>query len=334
MQRNQKQNHYQAILRVLITSIFIGLLLVFIPWNEILNTLATANPTFVILSWTLYYIGVALSCWKWRIILQIEGFNVSFLLLYRWYLIGAFAGNYLPTDVGGDVGRVVLASRMLGHPVEVTRSVLVERLSGLLFMIILAWFAVIILLNQLFLAFIIVLIGFLITSVFFTSNIDNPKRSSDLLFVYLWNHLPAKIHQILISLVNTRHYYRHLKPLLLIGMLSLLFQVLSGIGTWINLRAVGVDLNPVQVILVFALVSVATLLPITINGWGVREGLLVALLASFEALPSAILAGALLGRAIVLLASLPGGLFLVFERKHPRDSADKANADKHQESSS
>jgi hypothetical protein len=61
--------------------------------------------------------------------------------------------------------------------------------------------------------------------------------------------------------------------------------------------------------------GVLGVLPIAINGWGVRESVFVTLLAPLGAAPGDILAGVLLGRALVLALSLVGAAPLLLERK-------------------
>jgi uncharacterized membrane protein YbhN (UPF0104 family) len=97
--------------------------------------------------------------------------------------------------------------------------------------------------------------------------------------------------------------------------ISLAFQLLAGYGVWLNLSAVGAQLPLHVVVLATAIAGVAGLLPITINGWGVREGLFVALLTPFGATAGQALAGALLGRCLVLLVTLPGAALLVLGRR-------------------
>jgi len=77
--------------------------------------------------------------------------------------------------------------------------------------------------------------------------------------------------------------------------------------------AVGVDLPFLTVVPIAALVGLIGLLPVSINGWGVREVLIVTLLTPLGAPADRVLAGALLGRFLVLVVTLVGGVLLWLE---------------------
>lgn len=291
-------------LRLLATALAILWLAASVEWSALLGALIGASLPIVLLSCALYYFGVVLSCWKWSILLDLEEIDLPFGRLYRWYLMGAFASNYLPTEVGGDVGRIVVAGRFTGRSIEVARSIFAERFSGLIVLALMAWVGLIALLRSYTLALLILVSSFVIVigAVLFTLHFASATKK----------RLPDKIRFAVESSVEvwTKLLDRP-KSLALIMTISLMFQILAGVGVWLNMRAVGAILPMSVVILAYALSGVVSLLPVTINGWGVREGLLITLLTPFGASASSILAGALLGRALLLLVTLPGGMFML-----------------------
>jgi uncharacterized membrane protein YbhN (UPF0104 family) len=90
--------------------------------------------------------------------------------------------------------------------------------------------------------------------------------------------------------------------------------MLAGFGAWFNLRAVHAELPLLIVLLAAAITNALGVLPIAINGWGVKEAVFVSLLTPYHAPASDLLAGMLLARALVLVASLVGVVPLVLER--------------------
>jgi hypothetical protein len=88
------------------------------------RTLAAVGATSVLLA-----TGQALSAWRWQLLLGPDA--PGWLDLCRVYLIGQFAGLFLPTSVGGDVVRIAAVSRV--RPAGLTlSSVLLDRGLGLL----------------------------------------------------------------------------------------------------------------------------------------------------------------------------------------------------------
>lgn len=286
-----------------------------VSWPELLATVADASPLLMALACGLYYLGVALSCWKWRLLLQLEQIELPFGRLFRWYLIGAFAGNYLPTEVGGDLGRGLVAGRATGRPLAIARSILIERLSGLLFMLAIAWVGLIVVLGQNALALGIALAGLgalIVGGVVLRHPMGMPLGGA---LHGLWRRAPGRLRAMIAdSLAAGGRYLQRPRAMAMVAALSLAFQILAGVGVWLNLLAVGAAPPLAITVLIAAMAGVVGMLPITLNGWGVREGLFVALLTSYGATASQALAAALLGRALILLVTLPGALSLALER--------------------
>lgn len=295
------------VLQLLVTAVLFLWLMAHIAWSELISAFVGASLPLILLACALYYLGVALSCWKWRTLLDLEGIALPFGRLYRWYLVGAFAGNYLPTEIGGDVGRAVVAGRATRQPLAVARSIFAERLSGLAIMALLACVGLIVLRGSYVLALLILASAgtALVGAIWFARRLS--RRTSE---------GPGRLPQRLSSAIeDSLAVWAKLlgrpRSLVLIVASSLAFQTLAGVGVWLNMRAVGAALPPGAVILAAALAGVVGLLPITVSGWGVREGLLVTLLTPLGAPASVVLAGALLGRALLLLVTLPGGLLML-----------------------
>lgn len=300
------------VLQLLATVVLLLWITAHIAWIDLISALASASLPLILLVCGMYYVGVALSCWKWRVFLDLEGLTLPFGRLCQWYLIGAFAGNYLPTEIGGDLGRAVVAGRSTGQPLAVTRSIFAERFSGLVVMAVFAWVGLIALSKNYALALLILVsVGAgLIGVVWLARRLARSAANEDL------SRLPQRLRIVIedSSAVWAKLLGRP-RSLLQIVASSLAFQTLSGIGVWLNLRAVGAELPPGVVIIAATMAGIAGLLPITVNGWGVREGLLVSLLTPLGAPASVVLAGALLGRALLLIVTLPGGLLMLSQAR-------------------
>ena len=74
--------------------------------------------------------GVALSAYKWRLLLAGRGQHQPYAWVLAAYLVGQFANNFLPTTVGGDALRVAQLGRRIGSYAEAAASVFLERLTG------------------------------------------------------------------------------------------------------------------------------------------------------------------------------------------------------------
>ncbi len=97
-----------------------------------------ADPLFLGLCLLFSLLMVAASCWKWWLILRLQQCPIPFLRLYRWYFIGYFYSNFLPSNIGGDVARAwyVRAHAKSGSVGII--SVFTERFSGIVVLLLLA----------------------------------------------------------------------------------------------------------------------------------------------------------------------------------------------------
>lgn len=294
--------------RIMGMLLLISFLLSTVSWKDIWTIFKTASLPVIAVGCSLYYINLLLSCYKWRYTLALEEIQIPFWYLVRWYMIGAFVSNFLPTEIGGDIGRGYYAGRYTGRVTAIASTIVMERLSGLFAMFVLASTGLIFMTSFDHLW----IVGLLCVGVGLLMVCIRPIFNK---IVYYQKYFPASIQGLLNIFVQTGHRYGSQKTkLLIILILSLVFQSLAGVGLWLNLWAVSIQLPLLQVILKNAMVSIASLLPITINGWGIREGLLGYFLTPLGAPTAGIIAAALLGRVIVLVLSIPGVLFLHREK--------------------
>lgn len=308
----QSRRFWLRVVQSGVSLLLIAWLLTRISWRDVLALMAQADVWLMVAACALYYLGVALSCVKWAIALRVESVNLPLLHLFRWYLIGAFVNNFLPTDVGGDLGRGFYAGRYSGRPGAVTRSIIVERLTGLAAMMMLALLGMAVVVRQI--------------------QVEVPAIAAGLglllIVALLVGRTSVRKHPWFVAVMDrvcaSWERYRS-RPIELLAMLviSLAFQTLAGTGVWLNMHAVGVDLPLAVIVPATALVGVVGLLPLSVNGWGVRESLIVGLLAPLGALPDQLLAGALLGRVLLLLVTLAGGVLLLTEKRTTRSGAEK-----------
>lgn len=296
---------YRWTLRLVQTGISLALiiwLLTGISWREVVAILVNANGSIIVVACAIYYVGVVLSCLKWALALRVESTPIPFLHLVRWYLIGAFVGNFLPTDIGGDLGRGFYAGRFTGKLGAVARSIFIERLTGLAAMGVLAIAGLPFIDRKIALG---VVIAALIMALLAVVGILVGRAGAA-----MHPHIARFLNKVYDS--GTRYVHAP-DTMAVLLILSLAFQTLAGAGVWLNMLAVGVDLPFHAVVPIAALVGLIGLFPLSISGWGIREALIVTLLSALGAPADRVLAGALLGRFLFLLVTLVGGVLLWLE---------------------
>lgn len=96
---------------------------------------AIPEPTLTTFAWLLGALvltlgGVVLSAARWAAVLAALDLRPPFRRLLSLYLAGQFMGNVLPSTIGGDALRVSRLSRDTGEGPTVFASVVLERLTG------------------------------------------------------------------------------------------------------------------------------------------------------------------------------------------------------------
>lgn len=214
-----------------------------------------------------------LSAGKWRWILRADGVVQPFFPLLRIYFIGGFLSLFLPTSFGGDIYRVA-AIRNSVHLAEGTASVLFDRLTGLFALLCLALVGLVAVAGSrviggwALLVLSVGVVGFLLlNSRLAVRWLEAMETNRVLAF-------PAK-------LVRSFQAYRR-SPTMVVGALfiSAIFQLNTVIINSAYAKALGLDIEFSALLMVVPLAYLTEMLPVSINGIGIRETALVALLVS------------------------------------------------------
>lgn len=252
---------------------------------------------------------------RWWILLQGAGIRIPFLEALSPYYLGLFFNQFLPTGIGGDSVRVYNLYKKGYAVTPLAASTMIDRLIGLLALLILASLAVIFPGTQVVPAAVVTLVSITLAAL----------AIGTLLFLFL--PLPSWMAVILYQIGAHSIAGRFLKvlwtcrsykgyPRLLLATLFLSFIVQSLMILVYAILAHALDLDIPLTILFIAvpLVFVATNLPFTIGGLGVREGVLVAVLGLFGVgiMDSGQIASVYL--IALWLGVLPGGWSLIFKR--------------------
>lgn len=252
--------------------------------------------------------GVVVSCWKWRVILRVDDLDCPLSTLVRYYLIGTFFNNFLPTSIGGDAVRAYYVARKFGRPSVGVSSILFERLSGL-----------------------IVLVLFPVVA-FYPSALSFPESVQGMLYggmvglvlltagvalspagKKLMRALPSRVRTTLEGVAGSLgRYLSDPRSLMLVVFCSLLFNGLMILAAWHVAAALGLDLRMIDLMVVVPLVVLLTLIPFSLNGLGIREGGFIFILADLGVGGTEALSFSLLNYLLVFVLSFVGGGLFAF----------------------
>jgi uncharacterized protein (TIRG00374 family) len=234
---------------------------------------------------------------------------------------GLFFSLFLPSTVGGDVARSIDLARYTQKPKEIVATVLLDRLSGYVGLVIVILFAVLAGWKMIG-GDIVVLIsvglitGILVVALFILFNKFLYRQINKIL------HLPnaGKIRTTLKRLFYEIHYFREHKKVLFYNILiSVLIQVLSPVVFYILALAIGMPAtNPVYFFIFVPIIGAITLLPISLGGFGLRENTAVIFFAKAGVAGNSAAAMGFLNSIFILISGIMGGIIYVLTVRHRR----------------
>jgi uncharacterized protein (TIRG00374 family) len=258
----------------------------------------------------LYAGMLAISTWRWRLLLQALGFPARLRDLTSSYLVATFFNNFLPSNIGGDVIRVRDSSKLTGSTTASLAVVAVDRVLGLGALYLLA-----------FLAFVmggpavrhlagarVVLVGLGlafagIAWVFFRPGTARRLMAWSRLSTIGWVNKQFEIVQ------GAVHVYRtDLGAVTLAFGASVALQTLVVLYFYTVAHALLIPLPLPAALLMVPLCTLIQTVPITFNGWGLREGLFVVYFSQVGLPRDNALAFSLVGATLIVVLSLSGAV--------------------------
>ena len=247
--------------------------------------------------------------WRWTIVMRLFGPVLAVPTAIRLFFEGYFFNNALPSTVGGDAVRVWRAVK-LGLPLGAgVNGVLLDRITGLsgLFILVAAG-------QPLLYARIedpavrLAFAAILLAGVAGIALLIAARRIPDRL-------VPAALREGLANLSEaTRAAYLH--PAVSLPVLGLSVVVHGLIVTSVYIIAVGLGLEIglfESLVLVPAVILLSTI-PVSIGGWGLREGLMVVALGLAGVPAEAALSVSILFGLAQIAAGIPGGVLWLLAR--------------------
>ena len=115
-------------------------------------------------------------------------------------------------------------------------------------------------------------------------------------------------------------YKRHTRYILKAFLLSLLVTAFSLSATYLLALAVGIRLSPVNFYLISVISSLVAVLPVSINGFGISDGVYVLFLGQLGIPAAAALSLSLTAHFIQYAIGLFGGVLFIFDQKDEKQS--------------
>lgn len=243
---------------------------------------------------------------RWALIAIRCGADLTLLRSFRYTMIAAFFNQTLPSSMGGDAIRIWLVGKHANWRAAVY-SVFLDRVVGVvtlasMVVICLPWTLALVRNPVGRLALLAIGFGSIAVSLIFIA-----LAWTRLQILQLWSptrHLAA-VATIAVGILGTP------RALATIFSLSALVHLLAVVAGWCVARSVGANVSLIYLLYVILPVILISFVPISIAGWGVREGAMVAAF-TYAGLPQSDgLIISLLFGALYLMLGIVGGVIWI-----------------------
>jgi uncharacterized membrane protein YbhN (UPF0104 family) len=285
------------LVRLVVSVSILAVILRSIDFGQAWQVLARAAPDLLLLALLMQFGSTAVSAYRWQLIMRNLGFGQTFLFYWDSYFKGMFFNQGLPTSIGGDAIRVLDVARRGFRKRDVLVGVAIDRLTGLGALLLLA------------------LIAHLVNPDLLPEKVYRPilwllaaglLGFASLSFLGRLSWLSRQPQLAVLKTVSDRLLQAVSLHRVLLLTSSLLVPLLAMLAFFAAGRALGLRYDLLTYFAIVPPALVLTVVPISIAGWGVREGVLVGLFSLIGADRTVVLMMSLVYGMLLILVSLPG----------------------------
>lgn len=293
-------------LRVVLSAVIVVYLAFQLKWESLQSVFAEMNLSLALLAFVIIQVGQSFSSLRWMILARSAGLVEPYHRFRTLFYVGTFFNLFLPTSIGGDAVRAwKLAPNKQRRPAAFG-TVIADRLAGVTVMLMMACLASFTSVNSID-TWIILMPWVLLTGIVATL-VVLPRISFN----------SDKYLSIVQSLIWSKH--KTIPWSQALG-LSIIVQCLATWQVILLGQSLGLVTPWYAYFVVVPLVTLLTMLPVSFNGIGVREGGLILLFAPYGVSKEQALALGVAWFALTVGVGLVGGVFYLFFDRHEVSAA-------------
>lgn len=324
-QGSGKKRRWRFVLKLLLSLSLVGFVISFLDVEEMMTTLSAANPWYLWAFIVVLHVGRGLMAYKWNLLLRAANVQVRLRFLFQTYCVSPLAGMVLPASIGSDLFRLYSLSRLQVNMRSIVASIIVERVIGVVTLLIVTAASVGIAYalfkdneTNVLGVILAVVTGTLTTVVvigmahywgreYFQSVSERFKQG----------RFMKKLYEVYRAVEEYRH---HRYTLASVSFWSVVEHTVPIACNFLLVHALYINVSLLELIAIIPPVVLAIRLPISIDGLGVQEGLFVALfgLVGVSATQALLLSG--LNRILILLSGLPWAIHYLITAPGPVSS--------------
>jgi len=295
-------------------AISVGLLLalvVMVDWGELRDAVGALSTGRLVAVFILCLGAQAMYVLRWRALMDMLGVQESWMRSWHTVFAGLFLVNFLPGTLGSDGLRVVLLTKSCGRASTAVGAIAYDRLMQLALYVLVVAFAAVMPMDWLrpWLRVALMIVGtaavLLIVFVLYwlgQRSVDSPLARGGLL-QSAWRLFATILVET--GRMQTR-MRRHRRAAWGFWVASILNIAMIAAIWWLVLDDLGYAIGIPTIMLIHGMIAIVIVVPVSLNGIGIFEGSVVALLGLVAVQPAHSFLLALIVRAAFLAVSLVG----------------------------
>jgi hypothetical protein len=269
-----------------------------------------ASLAWIVVALGAYAVTVVASVWRWWLLLEAQDVSMPFHSLFASMSVALFFNNFLPSNIGGDLVRVTDTARVTRSKTLAATVVLADRTMGLMGLVLVAAIGVTLVTSAgrtplpvwpswLWAAF---TAGMLVGGLMLWS----PGGVGWLLRPLTMLH-PEWVASRIGSITATLQRFRsHMGAVVTCFGGAVFVQLMTVAFGWAVAHALGIPISAFDLAVVIPLAGVAQMIPISLNGFGVREAMYMLYFVRIGLPRESAMLLSLTSTALVMLYSLTG----------------------------
>jgi len=302
------------VFRLVVSGLLLAYLIKLSAFTEIARAFSRIDPLYLLAFFLLFFLSISLQSLRWKLLLKAWDVEQRWVILFRSIMTGLFLNNFLPGSLGGDAFRLYAGGRDTGKVEAVAATIFYER--------ILSYGS-------------LVTLGLLVLSTRFDFTSDwvfwlllggallallTLSAISSLPIFERWANILTERYTFVRTLrlndwlKSFQFKIRHPGMLTGVILISFIIQFLDVFSFRVIAAAIQLPVKLSDLLLFVPLLYLAILLPLSVNGIGIRESVFVIFASTWGISSADAVAFSLTVFALNLAGSLVGGLIYWLNR--------------------
>jgi uncharacterized protein (TIRG00374 family) len=302
------------VFRIAVSAVLLGYLIKVSAFTRIAQVFSRIEPIYLLAFFILYFFSVSLQAIRWKYLLKAWDLEQRFGALFRIIMIGLFLNNFFPGSLGGDAFRLYSVGRNTGKVESVAATIFYERILSYASLVTLGLIALSMRPDHAADWLFWLLLGGALLGLLALSALSSVPIFERWANTLMERYAFARTLRLSDWLKSFQFKVRH--PVMLIGVLflSFLIQFTDVFSFRVVAASIQLPVTMNDLLLFVPLLYLAILLPLSVNGIGVRESVFVIFASTWGISSADAVAFSLTVFVLNLAGSLVGGIMYWFDR--------------------